>query len=208
MAFLIKNNVLATALPIVLVLDLLIPFLLAPSYHGYNHLIQVMSVLGNDKAPLHLLYNIWLIILGIVLMLNTILIYSIIIKHSTILAVLLCIALLIYAIGGCILSGFFSVGENKNLVTIPQKIHGYGSVIGFMLLSLTPLLLSMYGIKADRIAFAICSFACFLLAITFFTLFIMADKPSFQSTWIAYEGLWQRLSLLFMYIPIACIHII
>lgn len=201
-----KINALTAALPIFLVLDLLIPFLIAPSYSGYNHLTQVMSVLGNDKAPLHILYNIWLIILGIVLILNTLLIYPVISKHSTILAVLLCIALLIYAIGGCILSGLFSVGENKNLVTIPQKIHGYGSVIGFMLLLLTPFLLSIYGFKTDQVVFASCSFVCFILAITCFTLFIMADKPNFQNSWIAYEGLWQRLSLMFMYIPIACIY--
>ena len=31
----------------------------------------------------------------------------------------------------------------------------------------------------------------------------MADKPNYKGTIIAFEGLWQRLSLLFMYCPIA-----
>ena len=52
-------------LPIVLILDLVIPFILAPSYKGYNHLTQVMSVLGNSKAPFHNVYNMWLIVFGI-----------------------------------------------------------------------------------------------------------------------------------------------
>ena len=47
-----KNNIMLI-LPIALILDLLIPFFLAPTYKGYNHLTQVMSVLGNSKAPLH-----------------------------------------------------------------------------------------------------------------------------------------------------------
>ena len=49
-----KNSIM-TILPIVFILDLLIPFILAPAYKGYNHLIQVMSVLGNSKAPLHII---------------------------------------------------------------------------------------------------------------------------------------------------------
>lgn len=111
------ENSILNILPIVLLFDLLIPFLLAPSYKGYNHLMQVMSVLGNDKAPLHGIYNIWLIILGIVLILNNFLIYKIVSRHSTLLAILLFIAILIYAIGGCVLSGLFSLGETKSLVT-------------------------------------------------------------------------------------------
>lgn len=99
------KNYLSHILPFFFALDLIIPFLLAPTYKGYSHLTQVMSVLGNSKAPLHLIYNIWLIVFGV--------------------------------------------------------------------------------------------------AIVFFALFIMADKPYYRGTVIAFEGLWQRLSLLFMYCPIA-----
>ena len=53
------KNYLSHILPFFFALDLIIPFLLAPTYKGYSHLTQVMSVLGNSKAPLHLIYNIW-----------------------------------------------------------------------------------------------------------------------------------------------------
>jgi hypothetical protein len=33
----------------------------------------------------------------------------------------------------------------------------------------------------------------------------MADKPNCRGTIIAFEGLWQRLSLLSMYLPIAAL---
>ena len=38
-----------------------------------------------------------------------------------------------------------------------------------------------------------------------FTLFILADKPAFQGTAVAREGLWQRLSLLCMYLPVGAL---
>lgn len=59
------KNSFSNILPFLLIADLIIPFLLAPTYKGYSHLTQVMSVLGNSKAPLHLIYNIWLIVFGI-----------------------------------------------------------------------------------------------------------------------------------------------
>ena len=41
------KNSFSNMLPFLLFADLIIPFLLAPTYKGYNHLTQVMSVLGN-----------------------------------------------------------------------------------------------------------------------------------------------------------------
>ena len=64
MGEMMKNKVL-DLLPFLLIGDLVLPFLLAPTYRGYNHLMQVMSALVNPIAPLHILYNIWLIVLGI-----------------------------------------------------------------------------------------------------------------------------------------------
>ena len=43
---------------------------------------------------------------------------------------------------------------------------------------------------------------CFIQAMVFFTLFVMSDKEEFKNTAIAYEGLWQRLNLAFMYLPV------
>lgn len=97
----------------------------------------------------------------------------------------------------------FSVGETKNLETVSAKIHGYGSVIGFLLLTLAPLLIGLYFFKISDGFLGVLSLICFILAIAFFVLFVMADKPNYKGTIIAFEGLWQRLSLLFMYCPIA-----
>ncbi len=199
------KNSFSNILPFLLVADLIIPFLLAPTYRGYNHLTQVMSVLGNPKAPLHLIYNIWLVVFGVAILISILQFYPIIVQVSSVISIVLFSVIVIYAIGGCILSGIFPVGETKSLETVSAKIHGYGSVIGFLLLTLAPLLIGMYFFKISNGLLGVLSLICFILAIVFFALFIMSDKPNYKGTVIAFEGLWQRLSLLCMYLPIAAL---
>lgn len=199
-----KNNILII-LPIALLADLIIPFILAPFYSGYNHLLQVMSVLGNYKSPVHIIYNCWLVLLGMILLIGCHSIYIMFSKQSNLLAILIITVIIIYAIGGCILSGLFSVEETKNLITLSAKIHAFGSVIGFMLLTLAPLLCGVYTFKIHQTGLTVFCVCCFILAIIFFILFVMADKAIYQNTIIAFEGTWQRLTLLFMYLPLVSI---
>lgn len=199
-----KNSVLDVLdiLPFLLIGDLIVPFLLAPAYRGYDHLTQVMSALGNPSAPLHILYNIWLIALGIIILLCNFKFYPIVAERSRILAVMLFVIICVYAVGACILSGIFPVGETKESKTISAKIHGYGSAFGFMLLVFAPLFTGLYFFKASNGSLGIFSFVSFVFSLLCFTFFVMADKPAYQGSIIALEGLWQRLSLLFMYLPI------
>lgn len=192
-------------LPVFLALDLILPFLLAPAYKGYDHWTQVMSVLGCAKAPLHMVYNVWLVVFGAVVLVSAGGLYPAVAKVSGILAAALVFVVAAYAVGGCILSGIFSVGEGKSLDTLPARIHGYGSVLGFSLLVFAPLLVGLYFFKGSYRAWAFASFLCFGLAAVFFALFVMADKPVFRGTAIAREGLWQRLSLLSMYLPLGAL---
>ena len=113
----------------------------------------------------------------------------------------------IFAVGARIFTCFFSVGETKDIVTTASKIHGAGSAIGFMLMLFVPLFISLLSFMSnDRIA-GVTAIISFVLALIFFVLFIMADKPQFQNTAIAKEGLWQRLNLVFMYLPLAFVAI-
>ena len=76
-----------------------------------------------------------------------------------------------------------------------------------MALSFVPLLLSILSFRQGETGIGILSAVSFGLGIVFFLLFIMADKEKFKSTWIEKEGLWQRLSLLYMYLPFAAVSI-
>ena len=174
-----KNN-LSSVLPFLLAADLIIPFILAPTYKGYSHLTQVMSVLGNSKAPWHLLYNIWLVVFGFAILISILQLYPTVAQVSNSISIMLFSVIVIYALGGCILSGIFSVGETKSLETLSAKIHGYGSVIGFLLLTLAPLFVGLYFFKVSNGLLGILSLICFIFAIVFFALFVMADKPNYR----------------------------
>ena len=190
-------------LPLFLLLDLVIPFLLATTCPGYRHTRQVMSVLGNRSAPFHTVYTLWLLFLGTAILLTCAQLCPLLWGRSGGLSLALAAILIIYALGGCILSGLFPVSETKAMETLSAKIHGFGSVFGFLALTFAPLVVALFYFKGRQTGLALCALTCFILALVFFVLFVMADKPRFAHTVIAWEGLWQRLTLLFMYLPLA-----
>lgn len=88
-----------------------------------------------------------------------------------------------------------------------EKIHGVGSVIGFMLFLFVPLPVGILSFKSGEGIVGVASIICFVIAMVFFALFVMADKPEFANTVVGNEGLWQRLNLIFMYGPLIIVAI-
>ncbi len=181
--------------------EFLLPWILKHFYKGYNSKTMVMSVLGSPESPVRWIYNAWLVWLGAFLLFTSALVFKNNITISSVLAVLAFISISTFAVGAGILSGLFSVNESKEKVTISSKIHGVGSAIGFMTLLFFPLLQCILAFKSnDMIQGTVCTIA-FVLAMLFFVFFIMGDKENFKDTVFSYEGLWERLSLFFMYVP-------
>lgn len=200
-----NNKLLSWLLIIAIIGDFAVPYLLAPFYKGYSHNTMVMSSLGNPGSPVRILYNIWLIVLGILLLVSCTFIVSKYWLVSKPLTIAIVILVAVFAIGAGILSGIFSVNESKEVVTLASKIHGMGAALGFMALMFTPLLLSILSYNSnDKLQGTLFAIA-FVLALIFFTLFVMSDKPTFKDTIVSNEGLWQRLSLLLMYFPLGYI---
>lgn len=98
---------------IAIIRDMIIPFIWAPFSTNCNHLTMVMSLLGNRNSSVHLIYSTWLVSTGIMLICGNFTLYTSYAKVSPLTAASLFIVILIYAIGGCILSGIFPVGETK-----------------------------------------------------------------------------------------------
>ncbi len=185
--------------------DLLVPFILAPFYKGYSNTLMAISVLGNGQSPVRSVFNVWMLLEGILFLIAVPAIYEYYYQVSKKLIVITLFFIIVFAIGACIFTCFFSVNETKEVITTASKIHGAGSVIGFILFLFVPLLLSVLCFKSGDKITGILSVSSFLLAFLFFILFIMADKPFFSNTIVAKEGLWQRLNLLFLYIPLGFI---
>lgn len=186
----------------VTVLDLAIPFMLSPFCKEYSYRKQVMSALGNTNTPIHSIYNVWLVTAGILLCICTYRIFKEYKNVSFSLSLTLTILLAIFALGACVLSGVFPVDESKEMVSTAAKIHGVASSMGFICLLFAPFILTLLFLKEKNWLGATISGISFLIALVAFVLFIMADKPSFENTIINNEGLWQRLTLLFMYLPL------
>ena len=181
--------------------EFLLPWILKHFYKGYNSKTMVMSVLGSPESPVRLIYNAWLVWLGVFLLFASVLFFKNNFAVSSVLAVLTFISISIFAVGAGILSGLFSVNESKEKITISSKIHGAGSAIGFVTLLFFPLLQCIFAFRShDIIQGTVCMIA-FVLAMLFFVFFIMGDKDNFKDTIFSYEGLWERLSLFFMYVP-------
>ena len=166
-------------------LDLLLPFLLAPFYPGYSHRRQVMSVLGSPESPVRWVYRVWLVALGLLLCAATPDLWAAFGNRSP------------------VLTGLLIVNADKAVETAASRIHGVGSVLGFLALAFAPLLVALLAFRDGAGGAGVFSLICFALDVCCFTLFVMADKEAWRGTRLAQEGTWQRLTLLFMYLPLA-----
>jgi len=198
---LINNKIFNILLFITIIGEFLLPWILKHFYKDYNSKTMVMSVLGSPESPVRGIYNVWLVWVGTFLLITSFLLFKEVKTISNVLAILTFISLATFAVGAGILSGLFSVNESKEIVTFASKVHGAGSAIGFMALMFFPLLCGISSFKSDDVVQGIICIIAFIAAVLFFIFFIMGDKEIFKETIFSYEGLWERLSLFFMYVP-------
>ena len=195
------------ALIIAMLGDILISLVLPRLYKGYDIKKMSISALGNPQSPVRTPFNIWMLIEGILFLIAVPALHKQYHDVSARLTYTLIIFVVIFAIGACIFTCFFSVNESKEIVTTASKIHGVGSVIGFMFFLFTPLLITILSFKNQESGVGIVSGICFAIAFVFFVLFVMSDKPEFSNTVINNEGLWERLNLVFMYAPLIMVSV-
>jgi len=187
--------------------DLIVSFVLSLFYGGYSNMKMSISVLGNPASPVRIPFNIWMLVEGILFLLALPAIYNRFRQVSIGVTNTMLVFIAAFAVGACIFTCFFSVNETKDTVTVASRIHGVGSVVGFMLFLFVPLLMAILSFKGQNGVNGVISVISFILAIVSFTLFVMSDKPEFGNSIIGNEGLWQRLNLAFMYLPLAVVSI-
>ena len=193
------------ALLIAMIGDLVISGILSLFYKDYSSITMSISALGNPKSPVRIPFNIWMLAEGLLFLYALPVFYRCYHAVSAKLTVTACIFIAVFAVGACIFTYFFSVNETKDVVTTASKIHGAGSVIGFMLFLSMPLIMAILSFKNNEPPFGVLGIICFAAALFFFVLYVMSDKEEFAGTFITKEGLWQRLNLAFMYLPLAAV---
>lgn len=184
---------------IVLLVDCLLPLILAHFYPKYKHKEKALSVLGSRQSPVKWIYNLWCIISGIVFCIAPYALYQ---ESCNGLAIAIWILLAIYGIGCEIISSLCPLNESRQDEDIITKIHGGASAIGFMMLLVVPLLMAILQYQSSQMLLGTASILCFVFAFMFFCFFIMGEKARFSSTVLRYSGLWQKLVLLASYVPL------
>ncbi len=184
---------------IILLVDCLLPLILAHFYPKYKHKEMALSVLGSRQSSVKWIYNSWCIISGVVFCIAP---YSIHQENRGGLTTAIWVLLAIYGIGCEIISGICPLNESRQDEDIITKIHGGTSAIGFMTLLVAPLLLAIMQFQASNIIVGVISLVSFVTAFVFFCFFIMGEKEKFANTVLRYGGLWQRLVLSSCYIPL------
>ena len=196
-----------TALFAAMILDIFMSLTLPVKYPGYSRMKDSISALGNPESPVRRIFNFWMFIEGIFFLISMAAFYDYYHKISLGLTVTAIVFIIIFAVGACIFTCFFSVNKSKDVVTTASKIHGIGSVTGFTLFLFVPLLVSRLSFLNNENGIGIIGIICFILSLITYVLFVMADKPKFSKTFIANEGLWQRLNLFFMYCPLIIVSV-
>ena len=184
-------------------IEFLLPWILKRIYPGYDSRRMAMSVLGAPSSPVSNIYSTWLIALGIILTLASVSYFTLLSPNGMALAVLTSGSIFLFALGAGILAGIFKVDADDKMGTLSSRIHGYSSAIGFMALLFFPLLRSAAMFEDRHFMLGTSYLTVFLFALLFFILFIMSDKERYKGTWVDREGAWERLTLLFMYLPLA-----
>ena len=195
------------AMIIAMIGDISVSLILPAFYKGYIIKKMSISALGNPNSPVRVPFNIWMLVEGMLFLTAIPSVFRSYSKVSFALTVTAIIFIAVFAVGACIFTCFFSVNESKDVVTAASKIHGAGSVIGFMLFLFVPLLMAILSFKNAETANGVICIVSFVVSIVFFALFVMSDKPEFKDSFINNEGLWQRLNLVFIYLPLVVISI-
>ena len=184
---------------IILLIDNLLPLVLAHFYPNYIHKEMALSVLGSRQSPVKWIYNIWCIVSGVVFCIAPYALYR---EINCGLTIAIWILLVIYGIGCEIISGVCPLNENRQEEDIRTRIHGSSSAIGFITLLIMPLLLALLQLQMSKLIMGLISLFSFVTAFVLFCFFIIGEKEKFSSTILRYVGLWQRLVLISCYIPL------
>ncbi len=188
-------------LVIVVIAELSVPFFLAGHYPNYDSITMLISDFGEEGSPVRHLFKFWQLIDGSLFLLTIPSFYLRFSQTSPVLAKWLGVMMATFAIGDCITTGILDRSTNPLEAGMESLVHDYASGAGFTaLLAATFLLILLY--KMENNSFVVRTFTLiFILSLCLLLLYAAPKLPGLNTLNIPYRGLWQRLNLLFLYLP-------
>lgn len=161
---------------------------------------MLISDFGEKNSPVQPYFKAWQLFDGLLIWTTVPSFYARFKATSASLAGLLSLSLVIYALGDCIFSALFDRTLAPGF-SLEEEIHDYGSGVAFVALLIgTFLLIKLYSLESNTRLVKL-----FLVLFAFSTLFMILYAapriPFIKTLQIPDRGLWQRLNLLFLYLP-------
>lgn len=186
---------------LVILSELIMPFILMSFYPHYDPVIMLISDFGEDGSPTKMVFKMWQLVDGSLILLAVPSFYERFKKTSQPLALWLSIMISAFGIGDCLVTGIFDRSASVATLDIEAMIHDYASGAGFVALLIAIfLLIKLYLFEKNRLAIRVLS-TLFILSAWFMFLFAAPKIPIIRELHIPYRGLWQRANLLFLYLP-------
>ncbi|ALS00518.1 hypothetical protein ATZ33_03765 [Enterococcus silesiacus] len=192
---------------LVILSELIVPFVLIAFYPHYNPITMLISDFGEDGSPTKMVFKMWQLVDGSLFLLAVPSFYERFKRTSKSLAIWLSVMISTFAIGDCLVTGIFDRSPSVTTIDIEAMIHDYASGAGFVALLIAIfLLIKLYILEENQLAIR-GLFIVFILSACFMFLFAEPKIPIVRELQIPYRGLWQRANLLFLYLPfffVAC----
>lgn len=181
--------------------ELVLPFVLGPYIKGYSQVEMLISTFGETGMKTKTAFKVWEIINGCLFILGAPALYARFAPTNSRLAFWTAICVALFGLGDCIITGIVDRANSATEVDFTTLLHNYASGAGFVALLVgTGLLVWLYYLEHNQVMVWIL-IAIFILAMIFMFLFAMPKIPIINAFQVSHRGLWQRLNLLFLYLP-------
>lgn len=181
--------------------ELALPFVLGHFVSGYSQTEMLISSFGETGMRTKAAFRLWEILNGCLFILAAPAFYHRFTATNPKLALCLGIFIVAFGIGDCIITGLVSRAKTTEEVGFASLLHNYASGAGFVALLLGTLVLMWLYYQEKNQGMVMSMVFIFLLASLFMLLFAMPKLPIIKAFQVSHRGLWQRLNLLFLYLP-------
>lgn len=182
--------------------DLILMYILGLRYPGFNQATDTLSTLGSTSSPVSNLTSGWWVILGMVLILFAVAFYAAYRERGRG-AVVAAILIAVYGAGEGLGSGLFKVSHTGEVLTVATIIHDAVGAFGIIALLILPLVVRRLFPGKKEYPFHIFSGIIFSIGIISSLLFL--SRYTGDNFFYHYRGLWQRITLVNIYVYLVVI---
>ena len=183
--------------------EFLVPAILGRFYKKYHILRDGLGKLSNPKSPVQWFYRSWQVLSGGVMIVGGIALW----KLLGLWGLPLLVMLVIYGVLGRMGLGVMSVVDVYDVDWAPATVYRIFRFSGYFCLQFGVLVLSAYAcafgpwVRVSRMAGALMLVSA-VMGILAYALSRMSRRREFSGTILQWQGLWELLSLLFLYLPL------